>query len=135
LLLCGAAAGLAYGLLLRASAQFLHGTFLPIMTVALLFLLPFAMGFVSVFLVERREVQPIWVGLLLPLLPFAGGIAASMLALWEGVICVVLFAPMGIGLAVLGGIAGGLSGRYLKTARSANITLASVMILPIPIGP
>lgn len=48
---------MAYGLLQRASAQFLHGTFLPIMTVALLFLLPFAMGFVSVFLVDLQQIR------------------------------------------------------------------------------
>jgi hypothetical protein len=46
LLLSGAAAGLGYALLLRGSARFLHEPFMSVMTVmtvALLFLLPFAM--------------------------------------------------------------------------------------------
>ena len=79
LLLSGAAAGLVYGLLLRASSQFLRHPIVPVMSVALLFLVPFAMGFLSVFLVERSEPQAIWVWLVLRLVPFAGGLAASLL--------------------------------------------------------
>jgi hypothetical protein len=50
----GAAVGLCYGLMLRLGAQvILRGRLLPIMSIGFLFLLPFAMGFVSVFIVEN----------------------------------------------------------------------------------
>ena len=135
LLVFGAAAGLLYGLLLRASSQFLQHPIVPVMSLALMFLVPFAMGFLSVFLVERGESQPVWVWMVLPLVPFAGGLVASMLALWEGIICVVMFAPVGMGLAIVGGVAGGLIARRTKPEHSGNVTLACVMILPLLISP
>jgi hypothetical protein len=34
--------------------------------------LPFAMGFITIFVVERREPQPVWIWLLLPWVPVLG---------------------------------------------------------------
>jgi hypothetical protein len=132
----GAAVGLAYGLLLRFGAEVIfRGRFLPVISIGFLFLLPFAMGFVSVFLVERRQPQPVWVWLVLPLVPVAGSLAATMAALWEGLICVVMFAPIGIGLAVVGGLAAGLVVRFLLSRPARNTALACVMVLPLVVGP
>jgi len=132
----GAAVGMAYGLVLRFGAEvLLRGSVLPVISIGFLFFLPFAMGFVSVFLVERRQRQAVWVWLVLPLFPIAGSIAASMAALWEGLICVVMFAPIGIGLAVVGGLAAGLVVRYAASRSAGNVSLACVMVLPLVIAP
>jgi hypothetical protein len=87
LLLVGAALGLAYGLVLRFAFQ---ATFLNrfggLMAWAFLLGVPFAMGFITIFVIQRREPQPFWVWIVWPWIPILGGAVGSFLALIEGVI-------------------------------------------------
>ena len=54
-----------------------------------------------------------------------------MLALLEGLICVVLLAPLAmILLASLGGLLGGLAARLIRSTRAKRLTMACVMALP-----
>src|SRR6266581_6383704 len=94
LLLMGAAAGVMYGIVLRWGAQWHAPAWTPVMSISFLLLVPFAAGFLTIFLVERRQPQPVWIWLLLPWIPVLGGSLGAMLALWEGFICVVMFTPI-----------------------------------------
>ena len=128
----GAAIGLAYGLSLRyGSRLFPHSPVLQVMTLSFMFFLPFAMGFITIFIVERRRPQPIWIWFLLPWLPVAAGEAATAAALWEGLICVVMFTPIALGASSLGGAAAGTIVRFVRSRRSREATLVCVMCLPI----
>ena len=128
----GAVIGLAYGLSIRyGSRLFPNSSIFQVMTLSFMFFLPFAMGFITVFTVERRRPQPIWIWFLLPWLPVAAGEAATAAALWEGVICIVMFAPIALGASSLGGAAAGAIVRFVRSRRSSEASLVCVMCLPL----
>ena len=61
----GIALGAAYGLFLRWGAQhFLQSKIFVVMSIGFIFFLPFAVGFASVYIIEVRQPQPVWVWLL-----------------------------------------------------------------------
>jgi hypothetical protein len=135
LLIYGAAIGLLYGIALRLAGHFYRGQGSAVMLLGFLFFMPLAMGFIAVFLAEMKQEQRFWVWLLLPWLPVLGGCAAAMLALLEGMICVVMFLPLGLIVATIGGILGGLSARFLRQRRSRHVTVACVIFLPFMVAP
>lgn len=128
----GAAIGLAYGLSIRYGSRLLpHSQVFQVMTLSFMFFLPFAMGFITIFIVERRRPQPIWIWFLLPWLPVAAGEAATAAALWEGLICIVMFTPIALGASSLGGAAAGAIVRFVRSRRSSEASLVCVMCLPL----
>src|SRR5262249_2211785 len=94
-------------------------------------LMPFAIGVVTVYVAELRGPRPIWVWLILPWLPVAAALGATMLALLEGFICVVMFAPLALVLATIGGVAGGVAGRMIRSRQIKNFTVGCVLVLPL----
>jgi hypothetical protein len=127
----GVVVGLTYGLGLRLLLHwFPNNRFFSVMSVSFLLLLPFCMGFIAVFLVERERRQSPWFWLAIAVLPVAGGLLGSLLALWEGLICVVMFAPIGLICAILGGLTGGLVARYTR-----KVSVTCVAILPLLVNP
>ncbi len=130
LLIFGAVVGALYGFGLRLLATF-HPAGFEVMTMSFTCFMPFAMGVVTVYVAELRGPQRLWVWLVLPWLPVAAALGATMLALLEGVICVVIFAPLALVLATFGGIAGGVAGRMIRSRQAKNFTVACVMVLPL----
>jgi len=54
----GAAAGLIYGLVMRLGVRLFHGSHLfVVMSIGFVFLVPLAMGFISIYWIERLEPQ------------------------------------------------------------------------------
>jgi len=134
--LVGAAIGLAYGLVIRyGSRLFPHNSVFQVMTLSFMVFLPFAMGFVSVFVAEWRRPQPVWVWFLLPWVPVIAGEVATAAALWEGLICIVMFLPIALGASSLGGAAAGAIARFVRSRRSKEASLACVMLLPLLLSP
>jgi len=103
LLIFGAVVGLVYGLLIRVGAQMQIRGWTSVMSMAFLVLVPLAMGFVTVFVVELCEPQPVWIWLLLPWVTVIGGALATIVALWEGFICVIMLLPIALVYASFGG--------------------------------
>lgn len=130
LLIFGAVVGALYGFGLRLLAS-LHPAGFEVMTMSFTCFMPFAMGVITVYVAELKGPQRIWVWLVLPWLPVAAALAATMLALLEGLICVVIFAPLALFLATFGGIAGGVAGRMIRSRQAKNFTVACVMVLPL----
>ena len=101
------------------------------MTVGFILFTPLAMGFITVFIVERRQAQPIWTWFLYPWIPVFGGLLGAGLFLWEGLICIAMFLPIALVAATVGGVAAGLIARMVRSRAVRNGTLACVMCLPL----
>jgi hypothetical protein len=71
-------------------------------------------------------------GFLFPWLPIIAECAAVMLLFWEGLICILMFLPIGLTAGMLGGVLGGLCARYIR--RSAA-PVATALLLPFLIAP
>jgi hypothetical protein len=136
LFLMGGSVGLVYGILIRLGSYFFpHSNIFSVMTLGFLLLVPFAMGFISVYLVERRRAQTISLWLFLPWVPVFGGTVATMLVYWEGMICAVLFLPVGLLLASCGGLIAGLIARSKSSRTTKNLALGCVLALPLMVTP
>jgi hypothetical protein len=135
LLIVGSAVGLVYGLVIRFGAQLQWHGWTPVMSASFVLLVPFAAGFITIFLAERRQAQPAWIWLLLPWLPVLGGSLGAMIALWEGFICVIMFAPIGMICASLGGLFAGLIIRIPRSMAAKNVCFALVALLPLVADP
>jgi hypothetical protein len=135
-LLAGSAGiGLWYGLVIRSAASFDGGHWLSVMSIGFIVFMPFALGFLAVFFAERKQAQRLWIWFLLPWAPLMAALVGMMLALLEGSICVVMFAPIGLVLSSLGGLFGGLAARFLRARHSKGLTVACVAVLPFLIAP
>src|SRR5262245_34766879 len=126
----GAVIGAVYGFGLRLLAS-LHPAGFEVMTMSFTCFMPFAMGVVTVYVAELKGPQRLWVWLVLPWLPVAAALAATMLSLLAGAIGAIIFAPLALVLATCGGIAGGVAGRMIRSRQAKNITVACVMVLPL----
>lgn len=130
LLIIGVIVGALYGFGLRLLASF-HPAGFEVMTMGFTCFVPFAMGVITVYISELRGPQPVWTWLLLPWFPVAAALGATMLALLEGLICVVMFAPLALVLSTIGGLVGGAAGRIIVSRRKKGVALACVMVLPL----
>lgn len=131
----GAAVGLGYGLLIRYGLQaFPNNKFLQVMTLGFIVFLPFAMGFVAVFITEWRTPQPLWNWFLYPWIPVIAAEAAMLVVAWEGMICIVMLTPIALTASTVGGVAAGLLVRIIRSRRSKQATLVCVMGLPFLVG-
>ena len=130
----GAAVGLIYGAVLRFGFGFEKGI-LQTVTVGFILFTPFAMGFLTVFVTERDKAHPIWTWFVYPWIPVSVGMAAAGIFLWEGLICIVMFAPIALFAATVGGLAAGVIARRLRSRASKNASLVCVVCLPLIIAP
>jgi hypothetical protein len=128
----GAVVGLALGIAVRVGYNFFPDSkIFQIVTLGFIFFLPFAIGFVTVFVSERGGPQPVWSWFLFPWIPIVGVEVMAGVVLWEGLICIVMFTPIACGAASLGGLAAGLIGRMVQSRKSRNTTLVCVLCLPM----
>jgi hypothetical protein len=132
----GAATGTAYGLLIRYGAQVFHNSqVVVVMTLGFMLFLPLAMGFVTIFVIERRRAQSVWMWFLFPWVPVAAAEAAVLAAFWEGKICVLMFTPIALVASTIGGVAAGLIVRHTRSTRAKSATLTCVLCLPLLLSP
>ncbi len=123
-------AGVAYGLILRGGAQLqLNWHIPPVVSFGFILCVPFGMGFISVFLAERRARQSVGAWFYLPVVTVSLALLGTMAAVWEGFICVAMFAPIAWLCGILGGIIAGLNARYVRRS-AANVSLMIVVVLP-----
>jgi len=125
-----ALAGFLYGLFCRLAFSFhLTKDVVAIMSMGFLFVMPLAVGFISVFLAVRagQRGPSTWVGL--PVLTSLALIISSFFLFWEGIICLTMLLPALATMAVIGGAAGGFCARRFGTA-----PLVCVAILPFVVA-
>jgi len=131
----GGAAGLVYGLITRLVIQLkVQGPVFPVMSIAFLALVPVAVGYVSVYSSEiiHKKSWIFWV--FFPLLPLLVSCLVMAAMLWEGLICIVMFLPVGIIFSTLGGVTGGFVARARRAKSTSNLILGCVLLLPLLFG-
>jgi hypothetical protein len=116
---------LAFGLTARwfagaSSSPALNRVFgqaFPVMMVAFLFGVPFAMGYLAVtarFQIQRESEAPqpgIAYWIFFPWLPAVAAALLAVLFVWEGAICLLFASPVLLLMASIGGITAGLAQR------------------------
>jgi hypothetical protein len=128
----GAVPGLLYGLAIRFGARVLpNNPMFQIMTLGFMVFLPIAIGFITVYSMERRQPQPLWIWFLFPWVSLLAGELAMIAALWEGLICIVMFTPIAMVASTVGGVAGGLIARHAQSRRTNNVSVVCVLCLPL----
>jgi uncharacterized membrane protein YhaH (DUF805 family) len=92
---------------------------------------PFALGMISVLVFGFSRPQPLGACLIVATVAsFLAGVAVVAVAL-EGVICLIMAAPIGIGLAFLGAMVGfAIQSRPWLNDHSATLALALMLTLP-----
>jgi hypothetical protein len=132
----GAIVGIAYGLGIRLGAQlFPQSSVFGIVTLSSMLFLPLAMGFVTVFVIERSQTLPLWMWFLFPWVTVVACELAMLAFVWEGLICIVMFTPIALVASTLGGVAGGLIARLIRSRRSKFATLGCVLCFPVLLSP
>ncbi len=136
LLLAGAAVGLVYGLVIRFAFEtaFLS-RFGGLMAWAFLLGVPFAMGFITIFVIERREPQPLWVWFACPWVPVLAGALGTFLVLAEGIICIAMFLPIALACATIGGVLAGTIVHLSNSTKANDVIAGAVLLLPMMIAP
>ena len=136
LLGAGALAGAVYGLVLRLgfSTRVLE-RFGGAMSWAFLLGVPFAIGFITIFVIERREKSPFWVWVVWPWVPLVSAALGTFFALIEGAICIVMLFPIGMFCASMGGIIAGSLIRLSARPRTNDVIAGAVLLLPLMVAP
>lgn len=132
----GASAGVIYGAALRFGFGLApQRSIFETVTVDFVLFTPFAMGFITVFVTERRQPQGVWTWFVFPWISVLAWLVAPDVFLWEGTICILMFAPVALVAATLGGVAAGLIVRVVRSRASRNTTLVCVACFPFLITP
>ena len=131
-LLLGVAGGLVSGLSLRCAFAYGRGSFLSLMSLTFLVIVPAVMGFVTVFVMERGAPRRWLVWVVAPLLPVLLALAITLAFNVEGSICIVMLLPVALLAGSIGGVTGGLFARG-KT-RVGHEVLGVVLALPLVLG-
>jgi len=134
LLISGAVVGLVYGLVVRLGMASKHN-WGGVMTAAFLFGVPFVMGFLTIFVVERKRQISIPMWILLPWLTVLAGAVGTAVTFLEGTICIVMFLPVGLVCASTGGMIAGVIMRLVKSRMHNGAIMGCVLFLPLFIGP
>lgn len=127
-------AGVAYGLVSRLAFGGGRITGYGAMTVAFIVLVPIAVGFLTVALAgtgARRTRS----AAALPAVTSIACLAFVLAAGMEGLICVVLIAPVFLLFAGVGGVLGGGMRRRARSRRMYASSLATVLLLPYAAAP
>jgi hypothetical protein len=124
--------GAAYGMLIRFGNQISpESRAFWVMTLGFVLFLPFAIGFITVYVIERRQPQPVWMWLLLSWVAVTLAILGTVAVLWEGVICAVMLAPIGWVAGMAGGAVAGAWIQWRRSRGGMRLPMACVMILPL----
>jgi hypothetical protein len=127
-LVFGISIGAGYGILARAVAQVSAiGTIFGVMTLAFLFIVPIAIGYLTVAPIERPSLA---YSIFAPWIPSIVTVLAAALLGWEGAICIVLALPV---LLILSSIGGLIARHAPKDYRRAGMPL--LMIAPYALAP
>ncbi|MFM7201664.1 MAG: hypothetical protein ACKO6N_12820 [Myxococcota bacterium] len=108
---------------------------LGVMTISFIYLVPFTIGLITVYLGEQEQRLGWATRLTLPLLPAFLALVAALALAWEGIICIILWLPLYLLMAALGGLVAGILRSLIDHHRNRNLTFASLMVLPFLSAP
>jgi hypothetical protein len=134
LYIASAVIGGMYGITLRILAS-LNMDALRVMSIGFILFMPFALGCIAVYIAEVRRPQRVRTWIWLPWLSLLAALGGILVTVLEGFICIAMFLPIGMLLASIGGMVGGLAARFVKSRRARSLTMACVLVLPFLTGP
>lgn len=124
--------GLGYGLLARlVFGMEAFGGAGAVMSLTFIFVVPIVVGFATVYTLPERGGWKQWIST--PMLTALLTVGAAMLLAWEGLICIVVWLPVFLILAAVGGIIAGV----VRGAgdRRHPMVLAAVAAVPFLLAP
>jgi len=129
------ATGIVYGALARLvfGLNIFKDVF-GVMTTSFIFLVPFGLGVATVVVGERRVRWRWWQWIVIPWLAALLALGSALLLAWEGIICIMLWVPLFMVLASLGGLVGGWVSFYLRR-RGRAVILGALLVLPFVTAP
>ena len=104
---------------------------LAVMSVAFLFAVPLAIGFIAAYLARKRGFLD---AVLFTVLPSVAALATVLLLNLEGLICIFLWLPLYLILAAVGGLIAAAVLR-LQDRRSRGTIAGAVLLLPFGLAP
>ncbi|MBI3728261.1 MAG: hypothetical protein HY254_07995 [Burkholderiales bacterium] len=125
--------GVVYGLLLRISFEnkSLHA-WLQIVSTTFLIVAPFSIGAIAVLLAAGKSRISLGRQAMVSCLSMAMFLLAMFVCLLEGMICLVLVAPVFMVAALLGGLIAGVIHNHFHASK---VSLSSFALLPLLLGP
>jgi hypothetical protein len=136
-LLFGGVAGIIYGVLCRLYAQLsahIGSAGDMAMSVGFLFVVPFAIGYVTIASAWRISPRSVAEWIFAPWVAIVFGAAFVWILNLEGLICVIFLLPIGLVMSSFGGAAAGLAGR-IRDERLQRIGLSCIAVLPLLVQP
>ncbi len=123
--------GATYGLLMRMALE------AEIMTISFIFLVPLAIGYLSVWYSPEEWRAKWWYALLLPWLAGALFLCGALLTNFEGLICVVFISPVVALIGSVGGLCARFFARYTSrtSASQSSLLLACFALFPFAFLP
>src|ERR1700749_2179263 len=106
--------GGAYGLLVRLGIK-LNSHSLDVMSFSFIFLVPFVLGFISVYMAERKQPRRYNAWIVLPWIAVLIALGGTLIPRREGIICIAMFLPIALLISTLGGFAGGFTARSIRS--------------------
>jgi uncharacterized protein YndB with AHSA1/START domain len=130
------AVGVAYGLLFRIvfGLERFERVF-GVMTVAFLFFVPAALGYLTVAIGERGGPSSWTARLLAPPATALLALFAALVLAWEGLICIVLWLPLTVVMAVIGALLAVIVGTLVRRRRAQASIACLVALLPLAVAP
>ncbi|HSI09869.1 MAG TPA: SRPBCC family protein [Rariglobus sp.] len=133
----GVIIGLLYGLFARLmfGLDASRGLLFEVMSSSFILGVPVVLGFLTVWLGEYRKTYSWGRRVLLPWLPSLLCLGCSLLLVWEGLICVILWLPLFLVLSSFGGLLAGLIRYSINSDSSRNYCAAIVALIPFIAAP
>jgi len=104
-----------------------------IMSLVFLFVVPFAIGYITqTVAVKNPPPSPLIPSLLAPILPILVACLFTLIAGSEGMICIAFFLPIGMIMAVAGGLTARFVSRHAQ--KRLNQTALAIAVLPFLLG-
>ncbi|GAB2507681.1 SRPBCC family protein [Lysobacter humi (ex Lee et al. 2017)] len=125
------AAGVLAGLALRFVFSGKPGDSYATMMASFILLTPLVVGASTVYVAERQRQRTRRYHFFSAALSNVLCVISSMAVLWEGLICVVLVAPL---FAIVGGLGGMLMGEICRRTKRPGSSLSSFAVLPLVLG-
>jgi Polyketide cyclase / dehydrase and lipid transport len=128
--------GIAYGLAFRwlFGRPDLDRVF-GVMSVAFIFFVPFALGYLTVWAGERRGPWGWEHRLVAPMLTGLLALFSALLLAWEGWICIFLWLPLFLTLSLAGGVLAALAGILVRRWRGRAGLALTIALLPLVVAP
>ena len=131
------AIGVVHGMLARLTfgLDAMDGV-LGVMTASFIFLVPFSIGVATVAWASRSAPRWSWLAwIAAPVVPAVLALMAALVLAWEGLICIFLWLPLYVVLAMAGGLVAGIVAKTIEVGSRRNLALMGLVALPYLTAP